>query len=119
MQVFIFSLLFGYLSGIIFNVIRLLQKLLKNNLIFTIISDIIASLSSGFLLLVCIFIYNNGIIRLYILLAFLLGITIEFLTLNKLVDFLIHYIYNIIIKTKKSLKQKTKRKEENPWNNHS
>ena len=114
MQVFIYTLLLGFLAGVIYNVIKLLQKLFKNNIIITIISDIIGSISIGILLLISIFILNNGIIRLYILLSFLLGIIIELLTLNKLVDFLILNIYNIIIKLKKSLRQKTKRKEENP-----
>ena len=117
MEVFTYSLLLGFCAGIIYKSITLMQKLFKYNIFITIITDIIGSVSIGILLLITIFIYNNGIIRLYIILSFLIGILIEILTLNKLVDFLILNIYNRIIKMKKSLKQKTKRKEENPWNN--
>ena len=84
-EIYIFAIfiLNGALIGIFFDVFRILRKSFKTPDILTNIEDIFFILISGFIILYTIFRLNNGQIRIYMLIALILGITLYITFISK------------------------------------
>lgn len=84
-EIYIFAIfiLNGALIGILFDVFRILRKSFKTPDILTNIEDIFFILISGFIILYTIFRLNNGQIRIYMLIALILGITLYITFISK------------------------------------
>lgn len=94
--IFLGSIYFGLLLGIIKNIINQIIKVCKNNKIVTLILDLIFMLIFSFLFIFCINIVNFGEFRVYLLIGFILGFVLEIKTLGFLVDFVLKKIYTFI-----------------------
>ena len=100
---FIFILL-GIVISIIFDVFRILRKAIKTSDMATYIEDIFFWIISGILILYTIFIFNNGVLRLYIFIGMFLGILLYMLSISKymihcgtaVVLFIIHFSKSVI-----------------------
>ena len=80
---FIFYIGIGILILLIFDIFRALRKSFKTSNIITFIEDIIFTIISGTLLIISIFKFNNGEIRIYIFIWIILGIIINLVTISK------------------------------------
>jgi len=88
---FLIFTLVGAIIGFIFDFFRILRRSFKTNNIVTYIQDIIFWLLTGFIILISIFIFNNGEIRFFMFIGLLLGIIFYLLLFSK-------YIVNISVK---------------------
>jgi len=104
---FIFYIGIGILIVLIFDIFRVLRKSFKTSNIITFIEDIIFTIISGTLLIISIFKFNNGEIRIYIFIGIVLGSIIYIATISKYfikiniciintVKKMVRYIVNII-----------------------
>ena len=84
-QIFIVFLIIGVFIGVIFDFFRATRKAFKTSDFLTNIQDIIFIGISGILIVNNLIIINNGEIRFYIILSFIIGLIIYFLTISKLV----------------------------------
>lgn len=82
-KLFCIFFLLGIFLNLIFDVFRGIRKSIKFTNLLVLIQDIIFLSISGFLFFRTLLIFSNGEIRLYMLLALILGITIYSLTISK------------------------------------
>lgn len=103
-QAYIFFIycLCGIIIGIFFDIFRILRKSFKTNDFFTYIEDILFGIVTGIFLIVILFIFNNGVLRLYIFLALILGLFAYFKIISK---YFIKFNVLIITTIKKILKK--------------
>lgn len=90
-------LLFGFLLGIIYGLLNI-PNTIKKKLFIQIISDIIFSLTSIFIYIVLINKVNMGESRLFLILGYVLGFTIERISLGKLFAKGYKRVYTSIVK---------------------
>ena len=81
---FLIFVLNGILIGILFDIFRIFRKSFKTLDIVTYIEDCMFWIISGLLLLYSIFKFNNGEIRLYILIGVILGVSLYMLIFSKM-----------------------------------
>ena len=98
MDFFICCIIFGIIAGAIWLLGLFLRTLFNNTFIITAIIDFIVVCLAGYLFLYCVFTYNNGELRLYEIVGFLLGFSILLLSFGKIVAKLSKLIYNYIQK---------------------
>ena len=79
---FIFTLN-GLIIGILFDFFRILRKSFVTKDIVTYFQDIIFWILTGILILYSVFVFSNGEIRLFMVVALLLGITTYMLCISK------------------------------------
>lgn len=125
----------GILIGLIFDLFRSLRKSIKTSNIATYIEDILFWTIVGFIIINIILKFNYGELRLYIFIGIIIGATIYFLTLSKIIvkytAIFFKFLINIFCKVKtvflkifgkpikfiiinlKELPRKKKRKEKN------
>lgn len=103
--IFLGAIYFGLISGILFEMLSFFFG--KKNKIYIWIKDILFSIFSTLLFIVCIKTINYGEFRLYILLAFIVGFILEHLTIGFLIEKLIQFtckffkmVYNKLMKNK-------------------
>ena len=101
---FVIFIINGILIGILFDIFRIFRKSFKTADVVTYIEDCIFWIISGLVLLYSIFKFNNGEIRLYILIGIILGVSIYMLIFSKMfintsvfIIKVIKRIFNIII----------------------
>ena len=104
-EIFLCALYFGLVCGIALTAKKGFVKLLKNNKIVVIATDILFFLVATFLFLICINLFNYGEFRLYELAGFSLGVFLEQISLNKIVEKTLHLIYNLFVKLITKLKK--------------
>ena len=102
----VFSLT-GIMIGLLFDFFRVLRKSFKTTDLITCIEDVIFWILTGILILYNIWYFNNGEIRLFIILGIILGVIIYLLTLSNIVvkvfTFIINFLKKIIIQIFKTL----------------
>lgn len=81
-KLFCIFFLLGLLLNIIFDLFRGLRKAIKFSNALVLIQDVLFLLISGFLFFKTLLIFSNGEIRLYMIIAMLLGIAIYSLTIS-------------------------------------
>ena len=79
----IYFILVGIILGIIFDIFRILRKTIKTSDIITNIEDIIYGIITGIIILISIYWFNNGELRLYIFLNICFGIITYMLLISK------------------------------------
>ena len=99
--IFIYFILTGIILGIIFDIFRKLRKSFKTSDIVTNIEDIIFGITTEIILLVAIFLFNNGGLRFFVFIGITFGILIYMLFISKyfikLNVTIINFIKRIII----------------------
>ena len=99
--IFIYFIITGMVLGIIFDVFRILRKSFKTSDIVTNIEDIIFGIATGTILLISIFLFNNGELRLFVFIGIIFGIISYMLLISKyfikLNVAIINFIKKIII----------------------
>ena len=102
----VFSLT-GIIIGFLFDFFRILRKSFKTTDLITCIEDVIFWILTGILILYNIWYFNNGEIRLFIILGIILGVIIYLLTLSNIVvkvfTFIVNFFKKIIIQIFKTL----------------
>ena len=83
LTIFIYFIITGMVLGIIFDIFRILRKSFKTSDIVTNIEDIIFGITTGIILLVSIFLFNNGELRLFIFIGIILGTFIYMLLISR------------------------------------
>lgn len=89
---------FGIISGILLTIKNLICKALKKNKVVIILTDILFCIISSFVFLYAQNKFSYGEFRLFQLLSFLLGVFIEQISINNLVEKILRLIYNLFVK---------------------
>lgn len=82
---FAIFILVGFLIGLLFDMFRISRRTFKTSDILTALEDILFWILTGLLIIFSIFKFNNGDIRVYIILAIFIGITLYMLVFSKIV----------------------------------
>ena len=93
----VFSLT-GVIIGILFDFFRILRKSFKTSDIITYLEDIIFWILTGFIVLYNIWYFNNGEIRLFMILGIIMGAIIYMLTLSNIIIKIFYEIINTLKK---------------------
>ena len=83
LTIFICFIITGMILGIIFDIFRILRKSFKTSDFVTNIEDIIFGITTGIVLLIAIFLFNNGELRLFIFIGIILGTFIYMLLISR------------------------------------
>lgn len=97
-------LFFGFIIGIIYGLLNIPTNI-KKNLPLQIILDLIFSIIYTIIFLILINIINQGELRLFLFIGYLLGFILERITLGKLFAKGYKNMYNLIVKLIKKLYQ--------------
>lgn len=100
---FIYFILTGIFLGIIFDIFRISRRTIKTSDLITNLEDILFGLISGIIVLISIFKFNNGELRLYIFIGLGIGIILNMLFISKYFIKINIYIINFIKKLFKFL----------------
>jgi ABC-type phosphate/phosphonate transport system permease subunit len=87
----------GMLIGIIYGIINIPTRI-KKNIVLQIINDLIISITTTVLFLLAINLINFGQFRTFLAIGYILGITIERITLGKLFAKGYKFVYTNIVK---------------------
>ena len=94
----LFMIYIGLCLGVIYDVSTYIRKILNNNVIATLIFDVIfgliATLAFVFGLQYC----NYGQFRVFLLLGYVFGFVLQKITMGDLVAKFVKFIYNLVIK---------------------
>lgn len=93
----------GIIIGLLFDFFRILRKSFKTPDIITYIEDLLFWILTGFIVLYSIFTFNNGEIRLYMILAIILGAIIYLLVASSYIIKINVTILNFIKKILKKI----------------
>ncbi len=80
---FIYFILTGIVLGIIFDVFRIARRTIKTSDFITNLEDVLFGLMAGVIILITIFKFNNGELRLYIFIGLGIGIILNMLFISK------------------------------------
>lgn len=108
-NVFVVFLYVGAGLGFLYDIIRCFRRLIKHNIFFVSIEDICFWMMSAIVVLHEIQIYNNGELRIYILLSGILGFIVYHYTISCVFVWTISYILLLVKKTVKKLKKMLKK----------
>lgn len=105
-QIKLFAIFFaiGIAVGIVFGICKLINVFVRSK-ILQFVTDLMATLFGGIVYLILINKLNMGIMRLYLIVAFVLGIVLERLTLGKIFAKLYKKLYNVLEKLNTNFKQ--------------
>lgn len=95
---FIIFILVGFLIGLLFDMFRISRKTFKTSDIVTSLEDILFWILTGLLIIFSLFKFNNGDIRVYIIVSLIIGITIYMLLFSKIVITILVKFINVIKK---------------------
>ena len=80
---FIYFILTGIVLGIIFDVFRIARRTIKTSDFISNLEDVLFGLMAGVIILITIFKFNNGELRLYIFIGLGIGIILNMLFISK------------------------------------
>lgn len=92
--IFIIILSFGFLSGLVFDLRNYLCFLFAKNKIVSVILDTVATILVCFIFLLGNLYFNFGQFRFYVILGFVIGLSIERVTLGIIVGKICSWCYN-------------------------
>lgn len=104
-KVFLIMLYYGIISGLILE-IKILTCKIFNSKLLNILLDFVIGIIFGFLFIKSVNMFNYGEFRIYLLIAYCIGIIIEHKTLGNLVEKLLVNIYTLFAKLINKLKSK-------------
>lgn len=102
---FLCLLYFGILCGIILSIKKLIDKALKKNKAVIFITDIIFMLITSAVFILAKTKYCYGEFRLFEIISFALGIYLQQISINNLVEKILNMSYNLIVKIFHKLKK--------------
>lgn len=82
---FAIFILVGFLIGLLFDMFRISRRTFKTSDIVTCLEDVLFWILTGLLILFSIFKFNNGNIRVYIILGIFIGLALYMLVFSKIV----------------------------------
>ena len=85
----------GIIIGLLFDFFRILRKSFKTSNIVTYIQDILFWIFTGITIILFMYNFSGGCIRLFMFIGMVLGLLIYFLTISKLVINVFVYILNM------------------------
>lgn len=112
--IFLMLILFGFSSGIIFDICNFIWKMSKNNKILKHFLDFFGTIIVFLLFFICIFNFNFGELRLYEFLVFFTFFSLERFTIGKLVEKFIELCYNGFVKLVNKINQRGKKHDKKP-----
>ena len=80
---FIYFIIVGIVLSIIFDIFRILRRTIKTSDIVTNIQDILFCIITGIVMLLSIYYFNKGQLRLYIFIGIILGVTFYMIFISK------------------------------------
>ena len=80
---FFYFIIVGIVLSIIFDIFRILRRTIKTSDIVTNIEDILFCFITGIIILLSIYYFNNGELRLYIFVGILMGLTIYMIFISR------------------------------------
>lgn len=89
---------YGIISGGIYLLFCFIRRLFNYNIFVQIPLDLICGFVIGLLFCYCTITFSVGIIRLYLILSFCLGLIITLITFKNFVATISDFVYNIIVK---------------------
>ncbi len=102
-NIFFLFILNGILIGLLFDFFRILRKTFNTINLVTYLQDIVFWVLTGVSVLYSTFMFNNGEIRLFMVLAIFIGIILYIVSLSKYIIkinvFLLTFLKNIFIKS--------------------
>ena len=102
---FLIYLSFGFASAFAFDILYLIQLIFKNKQLITIICDAIATFALGSVTVILNTTLNMGIVRAYLVSAFVFGAILQRKTLGKLFAKYSKKLYNWLSKVIKNVKK--------------
>ena len=91
-------LYFGILCGIVLSIKKLLDKTFKQNKFVIVLTDILIMVFATFIFLYAKIKYCYGEFRIYMPLSFCLGIYLQQISINNLVEKFLKIVYNLFVK---------------------
>lgn len=104
-KMFLCLLYFGILCGIFLSIKKLIDKTLKNNKVIVIVTDIIFMLFASIIFVFAKIKYCYGQFRIFELLSFSLGIYLQQISINNLVEKILNMSYTLFIRVFCKLKK--------------
>ncbi len=83
LNLFLRFLLYGVIIGVIFDIFRIIRKCYSISDFHTYIEDILFGIITSTFLILVLYVYNTGRIRLYMFIALLIGLVSYFLVISK------------------------------------
>ncbi len=80
---FFIFIIVGIIISLIFDIFRILRKVIKTSDFITYIEDIFFWIITMFIILTSIFMFNNGELRLYIFIGMIVGVTLYLIFISK------------------------------------
>ena len=114
-QIFLFVVLFGFISGIIFDIFKIFKNRIKNRFFI----NFLTFFNVFLVILIYFFVnlkFNYGEFRFYILLSFFLSLFIERLFIGNLLGKFLEKCYNKVSKGLKEIYENKIRKRKNKKN---
>lgn len=96
MEILYFSL-YGIFAGLAFLICLFFRRLTNYNIVTTVILDILWGASCSLLFGMALLLYANGIFKVIQICAFVLGIVVCIISLEKLVASVANFVYNKIV----------------------
>ena len=93
LKLFLLSVLWGALILVIYDVIRIIRRLIKHNIIFTTIQDILFWAAVSLLIFAMLYVNNDGIIRGFSVIGMGIGMVLYHYILS---DFIVNNITKLI-----------------------
>lgn len=112
--IFLMLILFGFASGIIFDISNFILKLCKNNKILKHFLDFFACIFVFGIFFLCIYTYSFGELRFYEFFLFFGFFSLERFSLGKIVEKIIEACYNAFVKLVNKINSRRKRHDEKP-----
>lgn len=112
--IFLMLILFGFSSGIIFDICNFIWKMSKNNKILKHFLDFFGTIIVFLIFFICIFNFNFGELRFYEFLVFFTFFFLERFTIGKLVEKFIELCYNGFVKLVNKINQRGKKHDKKP-----
>ena len=85
--------LFGLIAGLIYSITHLKMGIFRNK-IYLIVADTLSTISASIILIIGVHLLNYGIYRVYMIAFFVIGYTLEVLTIGKLFAKMFCFVYN-------------------------
>ena len=95
---FLMFILVGSIVGILFDIFRVIRQSFTNSDLMTTLEDVIFCIISGSIILISLFLFNNGEVRNYIIIGIVFGLLIYFKLLGKILRKYLLKIFLIIRK---------------------
>ena len=96
LSIFLSFFICGIFCGIVFDFFRAIRKNIKMNTAFVFITDVLFWILVTLISAFCVFYINDGLLRTFVICAFIIGSVLYFFTFSRIIFFLFCKIIEII-----------------------